>query len=646
MAEAAYQQLEAQPLHTTWHALKGRVAARVPILSWLSTYEGKYLMVDLTAGVSLGTMCLAQTLAHATIATTDPIQGPYCALVPPFIYAVLGTSKHGSVSSGAMAAMILANVLQPFPDQQDRTELASLLALLSGFFQVLMGVFDLASAVRFLSQPTLSGFVTGGAVLIIVSQLKGFFGYTQFPHAGGPFQKVLACIQQIHQANWVNVGLCSCLILIIVSCKRLKATAKREQKQSLIWRMAGRVAQIKEILVVVFGILFVRLTKQEDGSTLVPSVGYIPEGLPPLRLPWQLNATEKLLNGPADVLHGFVLSGAIVAFSTFLTSYSSFKKQALACDYNLDARQELYALGAAGILGSFFGAFPPSGSLSRTGLAVQLGVHSQICSIFTALTVAAGLICLAPALEDLPKASLAAIVMVSAEGLMDFKMPLQLWGSTPKTFRSSFRKDLIVWFVGFLCTILAGALYGIMLSVLVALAQVVAEAATPQAVTLGEVPRLKQWHDVDRWAEAETLPGILVFEFRGPLVFASAEWFEEEVERRRLQAKSKVNFVILCMGAVATIDYSALEILRGILLEWRRKGLHCLVADANSTVLELLREQLGHELLQQFQTKPAGQTAEVHFEIQEVLSIEDAVIVASQKLKCLQADSKRMADPV
>ena len=189
----------------------------------------------------------------------------------------------------------------------------------SGFFQVLMGVFDLASAVRFLSQPTLSGFVTGGAVLIIVSQLKGFFGYTQFPHAGGPFQKVLACIQQIHQANWVNVGLCSCLILIIVSCKRLKATAKREQKQSLIWRMAGRVAQIKEILVVVFGILFVRLTKQEDGSTLVPSVGYIPEGLPPLRLPWQLNATEKLLNGPADVLHGFVLSGAIVAFSTFLT---------------------------------------------------------------------------------------------------------------------------------------------------------------------------------------------------------------------------------------------------------------------------------------------------------------------------------------
>lgn len=170
-----------------------------------------------------------------------------------------------------------------------------------------------------------------------------------------------------------------------------------------------------------------------------------------------------------------------MAFSTFLTSYASFKRQALACDYNLDARQELFALGAAGVLGSFFGAFPPSGSLSRTGLAVQLGVSSQLCGIFTAVTVAAGLIFLAPLLEELPKASLAAIVMVSAEGLMDFQMPWQLWKSSPQTFRSSFRKDLLVWMVGFLCTILAGALYGIVLSVLVAIAQVVAEAATPKA---------------------------------------------------------------------------------------------------------------------------------------------------------------------
>lgn len=576
-----------------------RLMARVPIISWLSTYKAKYFLTDLSAGVSLGTMCLAQTMAHATIATTEPIQGPHCALLPPLIYACLGTSRHGSVSSGAMAAMILANVLQPFPEQRDRTQLASLLALVAGVSQILMGIFDLASAVRFLSQPTLSGFVTGGAVLIIVSQLRSFFGYTHFPHAPGPFQKIWACMNQLDEANWTNVSLCTILISLVVICKRIKAIAKRKQgsKGSSYWKVLQNLAQVKEILVVILGLLFVKVTKEEDGSTRVPVVGPIPQGLPPFQLPWQQEATKKLLEGPSDVLHNFLLSGVIVAFSTFLTSYSSFKKQALVCDYNLDARQELYALGAAGVLGSFFGAFPPSGSLSRTGLAVQLGVKSQICGICTAATVAAGLIFLAPALEDLPKASLAAIVMVSAEGLMDFQMPWQLWQSAPQSFRSSFRKDLVVWMVGFFCTILAGALYGIVLSVLVAIAQVVAEAATPKAVSLGEVPRLKQWHDVEVWPEAASVPGVLVFEFRG-------------------------------MGAVPTVDYSALNMLRGLLSEWRSKDLHCLVAEANSMVLELLREQLGHELLHQFATNHA----ELRFQTEEVLSVDDAVRIAK---KCL-----------
>lgn len=164
---------------------------------------------------------------------------------------------------------------------------------------------------------------------------------------------------------------------------------------------------------------------------------------------------------------------------------------------------------------------------------------------------------------------------------------------------------------------------------LVAIAQVVAEAATPKAVTLGEVPRLKQWHDVEVWPEAASVPGVLVFEFRGPLVFASAEWFEEEVERKRLQAEVKVKFIILCMGAVPSVDYSALNMLRGLLSEWRSKDLQCLVAEANSMVLELLREQLGHELLQQFATNHA----ELHFQTEEVLSVDDAVRIAKKRLR-------------
>ena len=173
--------------------------------------------------------------------------------------------------------------------------------------RILMGLFDLASAVRFLSQPTLSGFVTGGAVLIIVSQLRSFFGYTHFPHAPGPFQKIWACISQLHEANWTNVSLCTFLISLVVVCKRIKAIAKR--KSSKYWKLLQKLAQVKEILVVILGLLFVKLTKGSDGSATVPVVGPIPQGLPPFQLPWQQEATRKLLEGPSDVQQSFCLSG-------------------------------------------------------------------------------------------------------------------------------------------------------------------------------------------------------------------------------------------------------------------------------------------------------------------------------------------------
>ena len=187
---------------------------------------------------------------------------------------------------------------------------------LGGLSQVLMGFFDLASAVRFLSQPTLSGFVTGGAVLIIVSQLKSFFGYQELS-AVGPFGKVVASLRQLPEANSVNVALCSLLMLLIIGCKRLKLVAKR--RSTAMWRIIRQMAQVKEILVVVIGISFVRLTTQ--GEPLVPVVGHIPQGLPPWQPPWRLEATKKLLQGPSDVLRNFLISGVIVAFSCFLTPF-------------------------------------------------------------------------------------------------------------------------------------------------------------------------------------------------------------------------------------------------------------------------------------------------------------------------------------
>ena len=133
-----------------------------PFVQLLSTYKSSFIISDLVGGMTIGLVCLAQTLAHAAIATTKPIQGPYCAFVPAILYALMGTSPHASVSSGAIAAILIADQLKPWSDINDRTELASLLAFISGISLFVMGAFNLAFAIRFLSAPTISGFVTAG----------------------------------------------------------------------------------------------------------------------------------------------------------------------------------------------------------------------------------------------------------------------------------------------------------------------------------------------------------------------------------------------------------------------------------------------------------------------------------------------------
>jgi len=603
------------------------VKRRIPILRWLPEYELQDLTVDVSGGITLGLMCLAQTLAQAAIATTLPISGPCCAFVPPIIYAMLGTSKHASVSSGAMGCIIIASVLDPNLSVEARTELATLLALIAGLFQILMGACNLAFAVRFLSQATISGFVSGGAFLIMASQLKNLFGFSQTPpdvvHALtgkwfhiGAIGKLINHVLHYRHTNLINFIFCIFLLVVLDMCKRIRVYAKTKLKanpESIMWKAAEKLSEMKEIIVIVIGISFAYLTTTSDGEAILPTVGHIPSGLPAFKPPFG-EETQKLFNGPAADLQGFIVSGAMIAFTSFLTTYASNKKIALACGYDLDASQELFAIGTASAVGSFFGAFLVCGSLSRTALAVQMGTKSQICSLVVAGVIACCLLFLAPVLYYLPKAALASIVLTSAYGLIDLKTPRDIWNSSTEAFKDSLRKDFIVWCVGFCITILFGALWGICIAVAVGVAQVVAEATAPRAATLGLVASLGgQMRNVKVWPEAKTDPEVVVFEFRGPLCFCSAEGFHEELMSR---VDEDVRSIILAFGAIEYVDFSGLAVLKELLAYFREVDIDCIVAGAKHNVETILKEKLG-----------SGQKPLL--EVFDAMSVEEAVAIVT-----------------
>lgn len=612
------------------------IVSHIAVIHWLPQYDFRAnLFSDFAGGTTIALICLVQTLAHAAIATTSVIQGPYCAFVPPFVYAILGTSPHASISSGAIAAILIADQLRDFDDIDKRTQLASLLALFSGILLVVMGLCKAAYAMRFLSQSLLSGFITGGSVLIIIGQMANLLGIVGLPHTPDAKSTVLVLAKNIHKTNLWSLGLgVMILSLLQVMMWTKKALQKRAAKKDAPqWVSVGRVfVEMKELVLVVLSTFFAWVTSDAEHNTLMPCVGTIHPGLPPLDLPWASEAAEELWTMEYTFRH-FVLGSGLVAITTFLTTYTTSKKQALLHGYELDANKEMFALGMAGSIGSFFGTFPPSGSLSRTSLASEVGVKSQMSGLMQILVVGGSLMYLTPVLYYLPKATLAGIILRSTWSLVDTDMAKKLYRQWKPRAEGGHKRDMVVWCIAFLLTIWKGVLYGIGSAVLVSLFLIVKDASRPRVVVLGKLVDKDLWRDKDIWHECRTEKGVLVVEFRGPLSFASADWFQEELERIRIQTNEKelgklggqeIEFIVLAFGSVHDLDPTALKMLHDLLSAWKRFGVSCVVADAKARVRLLLEEH--------FAKAPAGK-APLLDQPAFMINLDDAAAIAHWRFK-------------
>jgi len=585
----------------TFRCVQQSMVARVPVLGWLPHYDFRRdFFYDFIGGATIALICLVQTLAHAAIATTKVIQGPYCAFVPPFVYAMLGTSPHASISSGAIAAILLADQLQYWHDEDERTELASLLALISGGWLVAMGLCQAAYAVRFLSQSLISGFVTGGSVLILVGQLRNLLGLMKMRHAIGFTNQVSAIIGALPETHILGTiwGLAMMMVLqLLMWLKKHLVNELKKPGPHPSWMVPAKIAsEMKELVLVGISITFAYSTALDDGETRLPVVGDIPPGLPRFMPAWEYPASKTMLQTHFR-LKEFCMGGFLVALTSFLTTYATSKKQALQHGYHIDASQEMFALGMAGVCGSFYGSFTPSGSLSRTSLASEVGVKTQMSGLMKLVVVGTSLQFLTPILYYLPKATLAAIILRSTWQLVDLHTPKTLWSSWKPYHQGGMKRDFVVWWIAFLFTVFKGVLWGIGLAVFVSVLMIVHDAAVPRVVKLGSIESLGNiWRDQEVWPEGRTYPGVLVIEFRGPLSFASADHFMEQVENKRLEeeeAGNPVDVIVLPFGSVHDLDKTAIEMLRDLLTEWRKRNMSCIVAEAKSRVRLLLEEQFG-----------------------------------------------------
>lgn len=528
----------------------------LPIFEWLPNYPKAYFKNDLTAGLIVGIMLIPQGMAYALIAGLPPVYGLYAALIPQAVYAVMGTSRQLSVAPVAMDSLLVAAGLSTLAvvGSVEYIELAILLALLMGSIQFLFGVFRLGFLVNFLSRPVISGFTSAAAFIIGLNQLKDFTGIDT-----GRSNQIQTLVYQgfnnIEQIHWFTLILGVLGILILQTVKNINKKYRLTIPGSLI--------------VVVLGILAVVWFDLEKYGVKI--VGEIPQGFPLPSIPdWSNPALRDLL--------AIAFPLALIAFMEAISVSKAMQMKNK--DHEIRPNQELIALGMANIIGSFFRAFPTTGGFSRTAVNEQAGAKTGMASLVSAVFIALVLLFLTPVFYFLPKAILAAIIIVAVYGLVDTKYPKFLWKNK--------KDELLMLLVTFIVTLTVGIQEGILIGVFLSLILVIYLTTQPHYAVLGCFPDTQEYRNVSRFEEVITRQDVLIVRYDASLYFANLSHFQETM-RKLVQAKMpNLKLLILNAESINTVDASALEMLNQWVDELKKQHIQLYMTGVKGPVRDAL----------------------------------------------------------
>ncbi|XP_033269119.1 solute carrier family 26 member 6 isoform X5 [Orcinus orca] len=442
-----------------------------PVLAWLPQYPVRdWLLGDLLSGLSVAIMQLPQGLAYALLAGLPPVFGLYSSFYPVFIYFLFGTSRHISVGTFAVMSVMVGSVTESLaPDE--------------AFLQASNSTVDVAArdAARVQVASTLSVLVGLFQVGLGLVHFGFVVTYLSEPlvRAYTTAASVQVFVSQLKYVFGLHLSSCSGPL-------------------SLIYLIGAT------------GISYGVGLQHRFG---VDVVGKIPAGLvPPVAPSPQLFAR----------LVGNAFAIAVVGFAIAISLGKIF---ALRHGYRVDSNQELVALGLSNLIGGIFQCFPVSCSMSRSLVQESTGGNTQVAGAISSLFILIIIVKLGELFQDLPKAVLAAVIIVNLKGmLMQFTDICSLWKAN--------RVDLLIWLVTFVATILLNLDLGLAVAVVFSLLLVVVRTQLPHYAVLGQVPDTDIYRDVAEYSEAREVPGVKVFRSSATMYFANAELYSDTLKQR------------------------------------------------------------------------------------------------------------------
>ncbi|BCJ45755.1 transporter [Actinoplanes ianthinogenes] len=508
--------------------------------------ERRHAGRDLIAGLVLTTLLVPQGMAYAELAGLPAITGLYTSILCLVAYALIGPSKVLVLGPDSSLGPMIAAVIVPIvaASGADPVALASMLALLVGVMMTVAAVAKLGFVADLLSHPTQLGYMNGLALTILIGQLPKLFGFSV--DADGLFAEAAGFVRGVANGETVPVALAlgaGGLTIIL-----------------LLRRYFPKVPGI--LLVVVAAILAVTLFSLD-----VDVVGELPQGFPPFTLPHASWHDLGLLAAGA-------LGITLVSVTDTISTASAF---AARTDQEVKGNREMLGIGAANLSAAFFQGFPVSTSGSRTAVAFQAGARSQLTGLVGAAAITLLLVFAPGLLKNLPQPILAAVVIAASLSLADLAGMRRLWRQR--------RVEFSLAAAAFLGVALLGVLPGIAVAVGLSVLNVFRRAWWPYFTVLGRPTGVNGYHDVRSFPDAALVPGLVIFRFDAPLIFANARTFREEV-RALARAEPKPRYIVVAAEPLTDVDTTAADMLEELDEELNELGISLVFAEMKDRVRE------------------------------------------------------------
>ena len=494
----------------------------VPILTWLPAYDRGNVRFDVIAGATIWGLLIPEMIAYAGLAGLPPQAGLYTLLVTLAAYAIFGTSRHVVAAGTSAAAVLLASTviaLHPSGSDAYLVDAAAIVLFCGGLF-VLAGLLRLGFIAQFLSRPVMEGFVFGLAIFVTVKQLPKLFGIEA--GAGDTLRQFAHVIGHLGDTNGPTLAVGIGALVLLFAGER--------------WfpRIPGG------LLVLVLGIAVGGAFDLSSHGVAI--VGHLPSGLPSVSIPQPPAGDIGALMAGAAGMMLVIFSESLGAATNFATKHG----------YEIDANQELVALGVANAGSAVLGGLPGGGSLSQSAVNDGAGARSELSPLVATVLAIVTVLFLTPVFKNLPEAVLAALIIHAVS---------HLWKITE--FRLYRREQPLEFWIGvgtLIGVITIDVLPGLVIGVVSMILLVVYQASRPHVSVLGRVPGVPDaYGDVDRHPDYERVPGLLVLRLEAPLFYANASLVVDKVKQLAGAVDPQPGAVVLDFSPNANLDITSCE---------------------------------------------------------------------------------------